>query len=168
MLMKKLLLLLALLPACASNPNNAHYREEKNAPKFGNSRSYVESPEDVFTAARAALDELSRESNPPTAGTLKETNESVSTGWVYGTAKDKYVEYKFNNKPARKPLRVRRKYSYSITPSLSGTQVQLLVEEEIMKIDLKTGEEKGWSGGETDPAVYDMLGQRLKEKLRSL
>jgi hypothetical protein len=78
------------------------------------------------------------------------------------------VEYKFNNKPARKPLRVRRKYSYSITPSLSGTQVQLLVEEEIMKVDLKTGAERGWSNADTDPAVFDMLNQRLQEKLRSL
>jgi hypothetical protein len=166
--MKKLLLLLAFLPACASNPHDAHYREEKNAAQFGHSRSYVESPEDVFLAARAALDELSRESEPPTAGSLKETSESISTGWVYGIAKNKYVEYKLNDKPARKPLRVRRKYSYSITPSLAGTEVQLLVEEEIMKIDLKTGAEKGWSNADTDPAIYDMLNQRLKEKLRSL
>jgi hypothetical protein len=166
--MKNFLFLFLLLSACASNPHDAHYREETNAPKFGNTRSFVENPEDVFLAARAALDELSRESNPPTAGTLKESSEIISTGWVYGTAKDKYVEYKMNGKPARKPLRVRRKYSYSITPSLAGTQVQLLVEEEIMKIDLKSGQEKGWSGTDPDPASFQMLGQRLQEKLRSL
>lgn len=167
--MKKLILGLFLMTAaCASNPYNAKYKEEQNAPKFGNSRSFVEAPEDVLLAARAALDELSQQSDPPATGSLKSSSESVETGWVYSTAKNRYVEYTIAKVPKRKPLRIRRKYSYAVTPSLAGSQVLLNVEEEVMKIDLKTGEEKGWSSEETDPEAYDLLTKRLKEKLRSM
>lgn len=165
--MKKILLLSLALAACASSPDQGKYREEKNAPKFGNTRSYVETPEEIMLSATAVLDELSRESEPAASGALKTTSESVQTGWVYSVSKDKYVEFKFNGTPRRKPLRIRRKYAYTVTPSLSGSQVQMNVEEEVMQIDLKTGVEKGWSGVETDPQAFEMMSRRLAEKNRS-
>jgi len=160
------LLALAFLAACASDPNKGKYGTEKNIPKFGDSRSYVESPEDVMLAARAVLDELSRESDPPASGSIRSDEDSVQTGWVYSTSKDKFVEFKFNNTPRRKPLRIRRKYVFTVTPSLSGSQVQMNIEEEVLKIDLKTGEEKGWSGAEADRQAFDMLTRRLGERIR--
>ncbi len=166
--MKTFLVLALLLVSCASNPNKAQYKEEKNAPKFGNTRSYVEAPEDILIAARAVLDELARESDPPTAGSVKGNDETVRTGWVYSVAKNKYVEYQFNGIPKRKPLKVRRKYAYTVTPNISGSQVVLTVEEELQKVNFKTGEDEGWNSVETDPQVYDMLTRRLREKLRTL
>lgn len=166
--MRKLILTLCvLLSSCASSADKAKYREEKNAPKFGNSRSYVEAPEDILLAARAVLDELSRESNPPATSSVKMTDDSAQTGWVYSISKDKYVEFQFNGTPRRKPLRIRRKYTYTVNPSLAGSQVLMTVDEDLMKIDLKTGEEKGWSSVEADPQAFDLLARRLSEKLRS-
>jgi hypothetical protein len=168
--MKRILALLFLVTtACASNPYDAHYKQEKNAPKFGNTRSYIEPASGVKLAARAALDELTHESDPPTNGSIKEENdETLSTGWVYGESKNQYVEYKANGLPQRKALKTRRKYSYSITPSLAGTQVVMEVEEEVMKVDLKTGKDKGWSRNNPDPALYDQMNRLLQEKLRAL
>lgn len=167
--MKKLLLCLTgfalLLAGCASNPSKAKYAVEKNAPKFANSRSYVESPDAVRIAARAALDTLNHESDPPVNGTIKD-GDVMRSGWVYGVSKNRYVEFKANGRPGRKELRVRRRYGYGITPSLSGTDVAFQVEEETMQVDLKTGEERGWKSEPTDPAVYDMLARRLTDELR--
>jgi opacity protein-like surface antigen len=166
--MKQFLLVMGCLTAfasCASNPHHAKYAVEKNAPKFANTRSYVEEPSVVRSAARAALDELNHESDPPATGSIKD-GDVLRTGWVYGVSKNRYVEFKANGKPARKELRVRRKYGYGITPSLAGTDVSLQAEEETMQVDLKTGEEKGWKSVETDPAVYDLLARRLTDQLR--
>jgi hypothetical protein len=164
--MERLLLLCAfLLASCASNPHHAKYGVEKNAPKFANTRSYVEEPAVVRTAARAALDSLNHESDPPTTGSIKD-GDVMRTGWVYGVSKNRFVEYKVAGKPGRKELRYRRKYGYGITPSLAGTDVSLQVEEESMQVDLRTGEEKGWKSVEADPAAYDMLARRLTDQLR--
>ncbi|RYZ97719.1 MAG: hypothetical protein EOP11_21660 [Proteobacteria bacterium] len=160
-----LLSLSFLLAACSSNSHQAKYAEEKNAPKFSNARSYVEAPPVVRIAARAVLDELNRASEPAVTGSIK-GEDVLRTGWVYGVAKNRYLEFKANGKPMRKELRVRRKYGYGITPSLAGTDVNFQVEEENIRLDLKTGEELGWAGVQTDPAVYDMMAQRLTEELR--
>jgi hypothetical protein len=155
-----------LFTACASNSQNARYAQEKNAPKFGNVRSYVEKPDAVMRAARAALDDLSRESDPPVISSIKSDEESVRTGWVYSESKAKYVEYKVDGKPGRKPLRVRRKYSYTVTPSFTGSQVILGAEEEVVQLDMKTGEEKGWKSSATDPAAFEDMARRLQEQIR--
>lgn len=156
----------ALLVSCASNPQAAEYEREKNAPQFGNNRSFVENPQAVLRAARAALDELQRTSEPAVATSLSGTDDSVRTAWVYGLSKDKYLKYKANGLPQRKPLRVRRRYAITATPNLQGSLVVMDVAEESLALDLKTGEEKGWKNEPTDPAVYDLLTRRLKEKLR--
>ena len=168
--MKKLfvLLLASFSFACASNPHNAEYKEETNAPKFGNSRSYVEPPHTVLLAARAVLDQLIRDSDPPTSGSVKGKDETLETGWVYSVSKNRYVEFQMNGKPARKPLRIRRSYSYTVTPSLAGSQVVFGAREEVLKIDFSTGKEQGWSSVETDPKAYDYMSLLLKEKLHSL
>jgi hypothetical protein len=165
----KLLPLIAclLLAACASSPNQARYKEEKNSPKFGNSRSYVETPQDVLLAARAVLDDLTRESDPPASGAVKGRGQNVQTGWVYSISGNRYVEYSVNGTPRRKPLRIRRKYGYTVSPSLAGSQVLLSVEEELMRVDLRSGEETGWSSVKADSQAYDMLSRRLGEKIRS-
>ncbi len=155
------------LAACASNPHDASYKEEKNVANFENNRSFAEKPEEILRAARAVLDEWQQESDPPVnTKNLRSDDESVQTGWVYSTAKSKYVEFKMNGKPKRRPLKVRRKYGYSATPSLAGSQVVFLVEEEVQTIDFETGKEKGWSSEEPEKAIYDLMHKRLVEKLR--
>jgi hypothetical protein len=153
-----------LLPACSSGPK-AKYKQEENTPKFATERSFTESPDTVLRAARAVLDELMHESEPPATGALKGGDESVRTGWVYGIAKDKWVAYDFNGTPRRKRLAVRRKYSYTAVPHLAGTQVTYGIEEELQQIDLKSGEPTGWKNVEPAQAAYDMLAKRLRQKI---
>jgi hypothetical protein len=162
----KYFLFFLLIASCASNPNNASYKEEKNVANFENAKSFNESPETILLAAMAVLDELQQQSDPPVGKTLKSDSESIQTGWVYSSSKNKYVEFTMNGKPKRKPLKVRRKYGYTAIPSLAGSQVVFQVEEEVMKVDFKTGEDSGWSSEDTDKAVYDFLHKKLVEKLR--
>lgn len=158
---------LFLFASCASNPHEASYKEEKNVANFENARSFAEKPEEILRAARAVLDEWQQESDPPVnTKNLRSDDESVQTGWVYSTAKSKYVEFKMNGKPKRRPLKVRRKYGYTATPSLAGSQVVFMVEEEVQKIDFETGKEKGWSSEEPEKSVYDLMHKKLVEKLR--
>src|SRR5688500_266912 len=99
------LLLLALclsFAGCSSGPK-PKYKEEENTPKFSTGRSFTESPDTILRAARAVLDELMRASEPPATGALKGNDESVRTGWVYSTSKDKWIEIPFNGSPKRKP-----------------------------------------------------------------
>lgn len=165
--MKIYLPLFLLLAACASNPHNASYKEEQNVANFQNSKSFVESPEEILRAARAVLDEWQQESDPPVGKTLKANSESVQTGWVYSTSKDKYVEFTMNGKPKRKPLKVRRKLGYAATPSLAGSEVVFIVEEEVQKVDFQTGQETGWNSVGTEKAIYDQMHKKLVEKLRN-
>jgi hypothetical protein len=164
--MKYLLLLLAIA-SCASNPNNAAYKEEKNVANFENAKSFNESPETILRAARVVLDELQQQSDPAVGKSLKSDSESIQTGWVYSTSKNKYVEFTMNGKPKRKPMRVRRKYGYTAMPSLAGSQVVFQVEEEVMKVNFKTGEETGWSSEDSDKSVYDFMHKKLVEALRT-
>lgn len=163
MLTKLFFLSLALLSACSSGPK---YKEEENTPKFATGRSFTESPDTVLRAARAVLDELSRESVPPATGSLKGNDESVRTGWVYSLAKDKYVEFSFNGSPRRKQLTVRRKYTYTAVPNLAGSQVTFGVEEEIQEVDLKSGEPTSWKSVEPAQAAYDLMAKRLRQKIQ--
>lgn len=170
--MTKIILPLLVFPlifiAC-STQKPAKMKTETNHPKFANSRSFENSPEDLREAAKRALQELIDRSEPATNATVKEDKDKnqISTGWVYGKSKDKYVEYNFNGVPKRKILNVRRKYTYSISPSLAGAEVNVSTEEEIEKVDLKTGETKGWSKMEPDIATYDDLISRLRQKVRA-
>lgn len=152
--------------ACASNPNQARYGQEENAPRFSHQRSFVEAPAEVLRAARAVLDEMQSTSEPPVSASLSSDDNSVRTAWVHSVSKDKFVEYKADGLPQRKPLKVRRRYGYHVTPNLQGSLVTLEVKEETLQLDFKTGAPKGWKSEETDPAVYDLMTRRLKEKLR--
>ena len=167
--MKKTLLFCFLLASCAStNQPKGTYKTEENAPKFSNTRTFKDAPKDVMAAAKATLEDLTRESDPPATKKLAISSDSVETGWVYGKAKDKYVEYSFNGVPARKILAVRRKIGYTVQPSLAGSQVTISIDEELEQVDLKTGESEGWKSVEPDAASYDALTRKLREKLRSL
>lgn len=158
------LLFVGALSSCSSGPK-AKYKEEQNTPKFAQAKAFTESPDTVLRAARAVLDELQRESDPPTNASLKGNDESVRTGWVYSMSKDKYVEYDFNGTPKRKQLAVRRKYTYTAVPGLAGTQVSYGIEEEIQKVDLKSGEPTGWESVEPAQAAYDMMNKRLRLRI---
>ncbi|HEY8280523.1 MAG TPA: hypothetical protein VIH99_12915 [Bdellovibrionota bacterium] len=161
------LTILSLFTACASQTPKPKYVEEKNQAKYSSSRALAENPDKVLRAARAVLDNLTHESNPPSGESVKGDDDStVYTGWVYSTSKDKYVQYDFNGSPRRKPLALRRIYGFTVTPGLSGSQVTMNVEEEVQEIDLKSGSAKGWKRVETETAAYDMLLRRLTEKVR--
>lgn len=150
--------------ACASN--QAKIKSDP-IPHFSNSRSFEVEPSTVKAAAQKTLEELIASSNPATDSSVKVDQEKISTGWVYGESKDKYASYNFNGVPKRKMLQVRRKYMYSVSPSIGGSTVVVGAEEEVENIDLKTGEHKGWNAAETSPLVFDSLITKLKEKLRS-
>ncbi|MGZ3694030.1 MAG: hypothetical protein ACXWQO_07505 [Bdellovibrionota bacterium] len=151
--------------ACSGGPK-AKYKEEENTPKFSTGRSFTETPETILRAARAVLDEMNRASEPAVTGSLKGNEESVRTGWVYSQSKDKYVEFQFNGSPKRKILQVRRKYTYTAVPSLAGSQVTYGIEEEIQKVDLKSGEPTGWEKVEPAQAAYDDMAKRLRQKIQ--
>ncbi len=168
-MMKPMILALTAisLAACASKAPKPKYMDEKNEAKFSRNRTLAEPPEKVLRGARAVLDELTKESNPQASDVVKAENNSVFTGWVYGLAKDKYVQFDYNGTPRRKQLSVRRIYGFSVSPTLAGSEVKMNVEEELQEIDLKTGENQGWKRVDTDPAAYDLLLRRLREKVRS-
>jgi hypothetical protein len=155
------------LPGCAGKAPKPKFVDEKNEAKFAKARSFETSPEKTRIAALAVLDQLTRASEPQASEPVKEEDNSLFTGWVYGVAKDKYVQYDFNGTPRRKPLSVRRIYGYKVEPSLSGSQVTMTVEEEIQEVDLKTGAPKDWKRMEADPAAYDLLLRRLREQIRA-
>ena len=168
--MKNIAIALSLLAftACASKTPKPKYMEEKNQAKFATSFAFAEKPEKVFRAARAVLDKLSHESNPPIADAIKGDENTVYTAWVYSQAsRDKYVQYDYNGSPRRKDLAVRRIYSYTVTPSLAGSQVALNIEEEIQDVDLKTGQPKDWKRVQTEQAAFDMLLHKLREQVRA-
>ena len=157
--------LLTLL-ACASKPPKPKYVDEKNEAKYAQARTIAEAPEKVMRAARAVLDQLTRDSNPAASDKVQNDDNTIYTGWVYGMARDKYVQYDFNGTPRRKQLQVRRIYGYTVEKTLAGSQVKMNVEEELQQINLKNGEHEGWKRVEPDPAAYDMLLRRLREEIR--
>lgn len=158
--------LLSLL-ACASKPPKPKYVDEKNEAKYAQARTIAEPPEKVKRAARAALDQLTRESNPQASDKVQDDENTIYTGWVYAQAKDKYVQYDYNGTPRRKQLAVRHIYGFTIDQTLAGSAVKMNVEEELEQISLKTGEHEGWKRVEADPAAYDLLLRRLRENLRA-
>lgn len=158
--------LLTLL-ACASKPPKPKYVDEKNEAKYAKARTLAEPPEKVKIAARAVLDQLTRDSNPQAPDKVQDDDDTIYTGWVYGLAKDKYVQYDYNGTPRRKQLGVRRIYGYTINQALAGSEVKMNVEEELEQIDLKNGSHEGWKRVETDPAAYDLLLRRLREEVRN-
>jgi len=141
--------------------------DEKNEAKFARTRTLAETPEKVMQAAKAVLDELTRASDPQAPDPVKSEGDTVFTGWVYSVSKDKYVQYDYNGTPRRKPLTLRRTYSFSVKPSLAGSEVTMKVEEEIQEIDLKTGESKSWKRMEAEPSAYDLMLRRLREQVRA-
>ena len=159
--------LIAFTAISCSSKKTAQYKEDKS-PQFANSRQFDESPETVKRAAKAVLEELASESNPPAANAVREDGDSVNTGWVYGKSKDKFVEYNFNGAPRRKILSVRRKYDYNVSSSLAGTQVTVSIQEEIETVDLKTGNPTGWKNVAPDQKMVDHLVKLMREKIRSL
>jgi hypothetical protein len=163
----KTLLILSMLALCSCSTPKGKYKEEQNTPKFATSRSFSEKPETVLRAARAVLDEIQHESDPPASGSLRGNEESVATGWVYSTSKDKYVEYKHNGTPHRKILPVRRKYTYTALPSLGGSEVTFGIDEEIQVVDLNSGEPKGWKNVAPAQSAYDDMAQRLRQKIHA-
>ncbi len=158
--------MLPLLFAACSSEKPGFMKVEKNHPKYASTRSFENSPAEVKAAAKLALQELIDRSEPATNAKISEDKNELSTDWVYAKSKDKYVEYNFNGAPKRKILNVRRKYTYSINPSLAGMSVEVSTEEEIETVDLKSGEPKGWKKKDPDLATYDELLAKLKLKIR--
>lgn len=159
--------LVLAMSACASKTPKPQYKEEKNQAKYADNRSLKEKPDAVLNAARAVLDELTQQSDPPASDAVKSEGNTIYTGWVYGTAKDKYVQYDYNGSPQRKALSVRRIYGTTVAANLAGSLVSLSIEEEIQDVDLKSGEPKGWKRVRTDPAALDMLMKRIRERIRA-
>lgn len=160
------LLLVLVMSSCATAKHPKEIVQEQ--PKFANSRSFEEEPKFVKAAAQKVLEDMIQASDPPTNAAVKIEGDTLRSGWVYGVSKDKYVSYDFNGAPRRKALKVRRNFIFTVTPSLAGSNVVVSADEELEKIDLKSGESKGWRSAAVDNSVYDEMLRRLKEKIRSL
>jgi len=160
---------LLLLNACAQK-NIAKEKVEKNQPKFSSSHSFENSIKEVKSAAEKVLQNyLENNQNPMSdAAKIEKEMNKISVGWVYSEAKDKYIEYKMNGFPKRKTLKVRRKYSFSLNPSLAGTDVEIIIQEELENIDLKTGEFKNWKSVKPDSTQYQKLLLELIDEVRAL
>jgi site-specific DNA-methyltransferase (adenine-specific) len=164
--MKKIIavvLALSIFPACSSSPPKPKYMEEKNQAKFAKTRDLSAAPDQAIRAARAVLDQLTRDSNPQASEPVKADGNTIYTGWVYSRAsRDKYVRYDYNGAPQRKDLAVRRIYGYTVEKALSGSKVALNIEEEIQMVDLKTGDPTKWKRVDTEEAAYDMLMRKYR------
>lgn len=165
--MRTLLTLSTLLFLAACSSTKGTYQEQAG-PKFSNTKEFSQKPEVVLRAAKIVLEELTYASKPPASKKVHEDGDTLRTGWVYGTSRDKYVSYLHNGAPQRKNLAVRRQYGYTVTPSLGGSQVVVSIEEEIEEVDLDSGEHEGWQNATPDPAAYDLLIRKLREKIRAL
>ena len=73
------------------------------------------------------------------------TRRSLQTGWIYSQSRDKYVEYRVNDVPYRKPLQVRTRYRLVAQRSLGGVTISLAPEEEIENLR-PDGTQSGYSG----------------------
>lgn len=167
--MNKIIFALSLclvFSACASKTKGTY--KEQMTPKFASTKDYAEKPEQIRAAALRVLEELTNESEPPAAKKVYDEGDTQRTGWVYGMSRDKYVEYKHNGVPQRKKLAVRRKYAYTVSPGLGGSQVTASIEEEIEEVDLNSGENEGWKNAAPDSQAYDQMHRRLREKIRAL
>ena len=141
-------------------------RTEK-AVVFSTQRDFTVDEPTLRRAAIAVIEDYLRSSEPPVSTSVKTADRTIYSGWVYGTSRDKYVEYKYNGAMQRKKLSVRRRYSFDIAPSLAGSQATATIEEEIEKIDLNTGKPESWEGVSADPKEYDNMLRKLKEKTNS-
>lgn len=139
---------------CASQKETAKYRKDP-VPKFSNSRDYEQKPADLRPSVEKVLYDYLHESNPSTDTDLKaEAGNTIATGWIYGTSRDKYMLVDFNGVPKRISLNVRRKYAVTIASSVAGTLATINVKEEVEELDKKTGSPKGWKSEDPDRALY--------------
>ena len=138
-----------------------------HSPKFANSHMYEEDLDTLRRAAKLVLQDLINDSKPSTKSDTRTEGDKLSTGWVYSQSRDKYVLVNFNGSPKRVPLQVRRKYKYALSSSLSGSSAVATADEEIQTRDEKNGAPFAWKSSEVDPSVYQMLIQKLSEKVRS-
>lgn len=84
----------------------------------------------------------------------KDLNErSLKTDWIYGKSRDKYVEYKANGFPRKQYLNHRVRYEIKAKRVRGGTDVAVIVEEELEELD-DNGQPKGYYGtSEIDSAL---------------
>ncbi len=61
----------------------------------------------------------------------KLTERSLETDWIYSQSRDKYVEYKVNQFPRKRYLQVRFRYLVKAKTVIGGTEVTVLLDEEI-------------------------------------
>lgn len=75
----------------------------------------------------------------------KMTAGKVETDWVYSQSRDKYVEYKVNSSPRKQYLQMRYRYRIALKTRIGGTDVTVLMDEEIEKLK-EDGTPAGYSG----------------------
>lgn len=165
--MKNIFLLAVLVVSCASQ-KSATYHEDK-IPAYEQSKDFSQKPDVLLPAAKKVLDSLISASDPKADDqTVQQENNTLKTGWIYATSKDKYLVYKFNGMPKRIPLKVRRQINLELSPSIAGSLAKIFIKEEIENLDKTTGQFKSWDGVKTDNAAYQDILSQLTLEARKL
>lgn len=63
------------------------------------------------------------------------TKRTLETDWIQTQSRDKYVEFKVNDIPQKRYLWTRIKYKITAESSLGGTQVTVLPQEEVERLN---------------------------------
>lgn len=158
-------LIFVLAAGCSSGPEiktqkYAKYKQEKvfesEFPKvwkaiegtFSNYKIVERDPEEVSPTELEKLQE-----------------RTLTTDWIYTRSKDKYVEYKVNGLPRKKPLQMRNRYRVTAISVLGGTQVTVSQQEELETLD-DHGNPSGYEEvGEPDSGRSKEILERVKQGL---
>jgi hypothetical protein len=87
---------------------------------------------------------------------------SLQTDWIYSESRDKYVEYSINDSPRKKYLQIRHRYRVIAKRVMGGTEVQVRPQEEVEKVDTRTGAPVGYEEMDADTARSAELLERIQ------
>lgn len=151
--------LVALVFASACSTPTSVPRQLQYA-KLQNSRVY----DADFPTVWKAIEDVFREykindrdpSNVDELEMKKLTKRTLETDWIFSKSRDKYRETRINNIPKRVPLQVRMKYTITAETRIGGTEVRVLQDEQLERLN---------DNGTTDG--YDSVSEKERDSSRS-
>jgi hypothetical protein len=158
--------LLALF-GCSSSPK---VKQQAYA-KLANERDFEYEFPVVWKAIESSFRNYKiAERDPSEVGILemnKLSRRTLTTDWILGQSRDKYIEYKINNTPRKQYLQTRVKYELRAESKIGGTNVFVKTAEEIEKLD-KNGKPAGWdSVGSVDSSRAAEVLEKIAQNLNS-
>lgn len=92
---------------------------------------------------------------------------TLTTDWVYSESRDKYVEFKINDSPRKKYLQIRHRYRIQAKRVMGGTEVAIRPQEEVEKVDTRTGAPVGYEEMEADSSRSAEMLERIQNGIFS-